>query len=301
MAEFTVSELNKENITNLYLYGELEKPTNLVDDNLIRRPDRFDNEGRLINPQATVNVDAVRLMETGPGRFAVPAAFELVKRFFDPNFNPTPGEYLSVSKSVLNNLYFNLRSISWNMRQLNYDDGRDNLTERAYIWNNMAFQIANDSNIKFVIEPDGTKRIENFRAYPRLDVQDNFDFTTSGLGGIVANNFLEPRVDPSGIGRTVNINFDNIDLIEPIEVYTENDFYQDLKPITTNSEFFTEEEKQTKYFIDLVAAGARILPEANEFVGELFEQGITRFIDDSGKPIFYGTTENDTAVVVTIV
>ena len=83
-------------------------------------------------------------------------------------------------------------------------------------------------------------------------------------------------------------------MIEPIEVYTENDFYQDLKPITTNSEFFTEEEKQTKYFIDLVAAGARILPEANEFVNDLFEQGITRFIDDSGKPIFYGTAENDT-------
>ena len=246
MSEFTVSELNKENITNLYLYGELEQPINLVDDNLIRQPDEFDNRGRLINPQATVNVDAVRLMETGPGRFAVPAQFELVKRFFDPNFNPTPGEYLSVSKSVLNDLYFGLGRIFWNMRQVNYDDGRDNLTERAYIWNNMSFQIADNSDLKFVIEPDGTKRIENWRAHPFTENQDNFDFTTSGIAGIVANNFLEPRVDPSGIGRTVNINFDNIDLIEPIEVYTENDFYQDLKPITTNSEFFTEEEKQTK-------------------------------------------------------
>ncbi|MEM8718741.1 MAG: hypothetical protein AAGE84_05465 [Cyanobacteria bacterium P01_G01_bin.39] len=42
MAEFTVSELNKENITNLYLYGELDQPTDLVDDNLIRRPDQFE-------------------------------------------------------------------------------------------------------------------------------------------------------------------------------------------------------------------------------------------------------------------
>ena len=30
MSEFTVSELNKENITNLYLYGGLDKPTKLM-------------------------------------------------------------------------------------------------------------------------------------------------------------------------------------------------------------------------------------------------------------------------------
>ena len=294
MAEFTVSELNKENITNLYLYGELEKPTNLVDDNLIRRPDEFDEEGRLINPQATVNVDAVQLMETGPGRFAVPAQFELVQRFFDPSFDPTPGEYLSVSKSVLNQLYFNLPSISWQMRQVNYDDGQDNLTERAYIWNNMAFQIADDSNLKFVIEPDGTKKIENFSAYPRLDNPDNFDFTTSGLAGIVANDFLEPRIDPSRIGRTVNINFDNIDRIEPIEIYTENDFYQDLKPSEGGVEdLFTDGDIETRYFIDLVTAGSRIFPERNQFIDELFQAETIRFLDDSNRPILYGTLDND--------
>jgi hypothetical protein len=53
MAEFTVSELNKENITNLYLYGQLNKPENLVDDNLIREPDDENN----LTAQTTVNVD----------------------------------------------------------------------------------------------------------------------------------------------------------------------------------------------------------------------------------------------------
>lgn len=225
MANFTLSELNKENITNLYLYGELDKPENLVDDNLIREPND-ENNLTAQTAQTTVNVDAVKLMGTGPGRFAVPAQFELVQRFFNPSFNPTPGEYFSVSKSVLNDLYFGLDIITWGMRQVNYDDGQDNLAERAYIWNNMAFQIANDSDIKFVIEADGTKKIDNFRAHPYTENQDNFDFTTSGLAGLVANAFLEPRIDPSGIGRTVNINFDNINQIPPIEVYTETDFYQ---------------------------------------------------------------------------
>ena len=54
------------------------------------------------------------------------------------------------------------------------------------------------------------------------------------------------------------------------------------------------EDIETRHFINLATAGSRILPEANGFVGELFEQGITRFIDDNGKPIFYGTTGNDT-------
>jgi hypothetical protein len=291
MTEFTVSELNKENITNLYLYGQLNKPENLVDDNLIREPDDKDDK----TAQTTVNVDAIKLMETGPGRFAVPAQFELVQRFFNPSFNPTPGEYFSVSKTVLNDLYFGLRSISWQMRQVNYDDGQDNLAERAYIWNNMAFQIADDSNIKFVIEADGTKKIENFRAYPRLDNQDNFDFTSEGLAGIVGNFYLEPRIDPSSIGRTVNINFDKISQIPPIEVYTENDFYQDVTSnITAGSvaDLFTDGRIETKYFINVPTAASRILPELGEFMDQLFTDS-TRFLDGNNKPIIYGTVEDD--------
>jgi len=297
MADFTVSELNKENITNLYLYGKTNKPTNLADDNLIRETD----DGSTV--QTTVNVDAVKLMTTGPGRFAVPAEFELVKRFFNPSFDPTPGEYLSVSKSVLNDLYFGLERIFWGMRQVNYDDGQDSLTERAYIWNNMAFQISDDSDIKFIIEPDGTKRIENFHAYPLTTNQDNFDFTTSGLAGIVANDFLEPRIDPSGIGRTVNINFDNIEQIESTSIYTESDFYQDLKPSNiiegSVEDIFTDEEIETKYFIDLATAGLRILSERDEFIDQLFSDSkITRFLDNKNKPIIYGTKDADNIFVV---
>jgi Ca2+-binding RTX toxin-like protein len=302
MTEFTVSELNKENITNLYLYGQLNKPENLVDENLIREPDD-DNSS---TAQTTVNVDAINLMETGPGRFAVPAQFELVQRFFNPSFNPTPGKYFSLSKSELNNQYFGLRSISWQMRQVNYDDGKDNLTERAYIWNNMAFQISDDSNIKFVIESDGTKKIENFRAHPRLDNQDNFDFTTDGIAGIVANSYLEPRIDPSGIGRTVNINFDKIDQISPIEVYTQNDFYEDLKPsnITPGSvvDLFSDEEIETKHFIDLPTAARRILLERDEFIDQLFSDStITRFLNSTNKPILYGTVNNDNLLGASVI
>jgi RTX calcium-binding nonapeptide repeat (4 copies) len=302
MTEFTVSELNKENITNLYLYGQLDKPQNLVDENLIREPD----DENSLAAQTTVNVDAVNLMQTGPGRFAVPAQFELVQRFFNPSFNPTPGKYFSLSKSELNNQYFGLRSITWAMRQVNYDDGQDNLTERAYIWNNMAFQIADAPNIKFIIEADGTKKIENFRAHPYTKNQDNFDFTTDGIAGIVANSYLEPRIDPSGIGRTVNINFDKIDQIPPIEVYTQNDFYEDLKPsnITPGSvvDLFSDEEIETKHFIDLPTAALRILLERDEFIDQLFSDSkITRFLNSNNQPILYGTVNNDNLLGASVI
>jgi hypothetical protein len=51
-----MTQLNANNVTNLYLYGQLSTPTNLVDDNLIRPQDAI----------SRISVDIKSLMETGP-------------------------------------------------------------------------------------------------------------------------------------------------------------------------------------------------------------------------------------------
>ena len=61
-------QLNINNITNQYLYGQLTTPTNLADDSLIRPKDAT----------TTVEVGVVKFMATGAGRFAVGSQFTLI-------------------------------------------------------------------------------------------------------------------------------------------------------------------------------------------------------------------------------
>lgn len=67
-------QLNQNNITNQYLYGQLTTPANLADESLIRSKDTT----------TEVEVGVVEFMATGAGRFAVGSQFTLVQRFFAP-------------------------------------------------------------------------------------------------------------------------------------------------------------------------------------------------------------------------
>ncbi|MCC5644827.1 hypothetical protein LC607_18150 [Nostoc sp. CHAB 5824] len=63
-----MTQLNINDITNLYLYGQLSTPANLLNDSLIR-PE---------NVVSKIDVDVKEFMKTGAGRFAVGSQFELV-------------------------------------------------------------------------------------------------------------------------------------------------------------------------------------------------------------------------------
>ncbi|MEH2285669.1 MAG: hypothetical protein V7K90_30875 [Nostoc sp.] len=136
-----MANLTKNDITNLYLYGQLSTPANLVDANLIRPKDAV----------TRVTVDVRELMATGAGRFAVGSQFELVKRFFQEKVPPR-----TYTKTDLLNFFkqssFKDGSISWNIQQYNYDDGASDFIDRVWVYNSMEFQIAND--VEFIVDKD---------------------------------------------------------------------------------------------------------------------------------------------------
>jgi uncharacterized repeat protein (TIGR01451 family) len=256
MADITVKE-----ITNLYLYGRITTPTNLVDDSLIRP-----------NPLPTVtsvNVDKKDFM-AGAGRFAVGAQFELIQKFFDPGFfTPSIPAGRYTKKEVADK--FGISNFAWEMGQTDYQDSIDDYAERVYIYNSQTFQISDDA--VFIVEPDGKKRIEKFSVEFRKDRQENFDFEGAGIVAFFGNPYLQERVDPSNIGRTVNINFTGS---IPGVTYDKTSFDNDVAKI---SSWKGRDLFKLKSDIDIL-------------LENLFNSGVTKFLDGN-KPIMYGNPGND--------
>lgn len=65
-------DLTSEVLTNIFLFGNAEKPADLTDESLIRPS----GDGE------PVEVDMASFMSDGPGRFASPVMSTLVARFF---------------------------------------------------------------------------------------------------------------------------------------------------------------------------------------------------------------------------
>lgn len=180
-----------EEMTSLYLYGQTIPPQNKVDESLILR-----------KPDLPYSVLAQAFMD-GPGRFASASDFEYVNKFFHEkylknNYELKPGEY---SKAEVMQ-HFGLEKGWTSLTLAMYDDGKDDLVERAYIWNTSAFML--DDKARFVIEPDGDRYIKNFAIRPYKN--ENFDFVGGSTSEIV-NGWLRSQIDPAGIGRKVEISF----------------------------------------------------------------------------------------------
>lgn len=93
MTAMTVAQITPEFITNMYLYGQATRPANLADDAVIRAA----GQAPLI-----VEVDTDDYMQNGPGRFASPALFEVIRVFFEESPNLPVGVYTDVA---LNNRF----------------------------------------------------------------------------------------------------------------------------------------------------------------------------------------------------
>jgi len=94
--------------------------------------------------------------------------------------------------------------------------------------------------------------------------------------GKFANKFLQPAVDPSNIGRTVNLHFDDSRL--KLREFTADDYIEAydnaVHPLYTN----------------VTELGV----EFKSFVQELWDSGVTKTVDEDGRVILYGTNLGDT-------
>ena len=269
-----------ESITSLYLYGSETPPDNLASDSIIRPPLKEEELEK-------INVDLKEFME-GPGRFVTPGDFSFIKYFFNPDYDEITDSdldpYYYISGKIEPGRYtkkqifdiFNITSLKEKIESQIaglYDDGKDDLIERAYIWNTMAFQINDDA--VFVVNKDGTRTIENFAIIPYRNgtkPHDNFDFEGGFFSNLV-NSYLKSQIDPSGIGRKVNIFIDG-----------------DVNKKRLDKNEYNRLESQKNGW--RMFNGAIMALMTPKIVDRLWERGIIRSLRGN-KPIIYGTKNND--------
>lgn len=100
-----------------------------------------------------------------------------------------------------------------------YQDSSDDYAERVYLFNTGLFRL--NDEMRFVVD-DGAYSLTNVAVRP---FDEDYDFDGSGLAAVF-NQELEPLIDPSQIGRIVNIQFDNSS-IQTQTVYTASDYNND--------------------------------------------------------------------------
>ncbi len=251
----------------LFLYDKPTSPKDLVNDQLIRP----------VAATSLVLIDVDAYM-SGPGRFATPNKFDFIKKFFNPltdpaSFQLAPGTYTKAQIFAAFGV-----TVGWiGIDQSQFDDGKDNFLERAYIWNKTAFMLRDGA--KFVIESNGSRYIEDFAITPYLSdgKKENFDFTAGTTFGDIANSLLEPKIDPSKIGRTVEFDFSGQRTVQGRFTF---DDYQ-----AASSGAAAQPADPLLY--------AYIAVNSTAFLDQLYQSGSTRFLDQDGRMIIYGTNAQD--------
>ena len=264
-----------ESITNRYLYKQDEIVDNRLDE-------------RIIDEERTkpISVDKSEFMK-GPGRFITAADFSLISKFFimegasgiteprEEAFFANLGEGRYTKAEIFERLGYTQNGKAVNGMYAGakqtlgfYDDGKDNLLERAYIWNSTSFKISD--NAVFVVDKNGNRTIENFGIEPAKD--EDFDFKGGFFSNLV-NPILEAMIDPSGIGKKVSIKFTG-----KIETNT-----------LTREKFFAEKSKKSAFsLVNALEVNANL----NKLINQLWDSGSIKHLYKN-KPIIYGSNKSD--------
>ncbi|UVD59956.1 RTX toxin (plasmid) [Rhizobium sp. Pop5] len=215
-----------------------------------------------------------RTCRQGGGRFANASQFELIQIFFENSTAVPSGTYTKEELAAA----YSLSSFGLDIRQFYYLDGVDDYAERTYVFNSGRFKISD--NAQFIIHPDGTREILNFSIVPRED--DNFDFEGGGIAADVGNDIWEPEIDPSGIGRTVDIKFVGT---VPDRTYTIQDYTDDQATVSSWA----------------LSPGPSDIQKLLDVSQQLWDDGVTKLLvdykgtadDADDRPVIYGTNNFD--------
>lgn len=267
------TQLGIREITNLFLYGQPSTPADMADASRIRAPGPGNG--------AAVDVNMPSFMSTGPGRFALGSLSRLVQTFFraeaDRDWMETNRAYsMEEIKNELSNRRELLepdKSEDFVIQQYTLADTTDDYRVRCYVWGTGRFRLSTSAT--FAKDANGNLRIDNYqiRAF-----DDNFDFEGKGDIAAKGNAILQPRIDPSRIGRTVSLIFNPNGL--PTSTYTYSNYLRDQ---------LLHAEHVTLGHLKAVAA---LFGGIDSITDELWNSGVTRTVHD-GKPVFYGTVGND--------
>ena len=264
----SISELmDPRVITSLYLYGEKSKPSDeiLLSNQII---DRNDDIAIKISP-----TEIKQYMQTY-GRFTNASQIKAVQNFFSANLEA--GEYL-LSDFMNNNTDNRHKYMHMNFKG---NDAKE-WAVRTYILNTQAYVI--NPYAKFIVDEKGNKYIENMTLMP---MWDNFDFDSDSILTKLGNQILIPDIDPYTIGKTVSIQFPSSEDLKtaytnPIP-YTQNDFEND------------KARYDREYSMSAVAG---LYKPIENIVDDLWNSGVTNFIDKEGRTIIYGSSSQDTVSI----
>lgn len=253
--------ISNETITNLFLFGQQSRPSNLVDDSLIRPKE--------ISP-SFIDINVNEYMNSGPGRFANPAFFDVIKLFFAGSETLPPGTYTEQQiRDILGTGQALITQHQWA-----YSDGTDDYANRTYVWNSVSFEI--DDSARFVITESGEKYIEHFAIIPFTpNGAEGFDFESDDYVASAGNSYLEANIDPSGLGRTAYITFSGERAFD--DKFTSDDYQAAASSATPPNPLLL----------------ATLLSEMNGVIDELWQSGSTAFVDGKGRAILYGTVGGD--------
>ncbi len=262
--------VTSEQITKLFLFGSETVPSDLASDAIIDHP-----------VGVLAQQDMQDHMTNGAGRFAVGAQFELVRAFFNPLNSFSPGSVYATPAAMADRLGLFVGVVNEvpgadrvKFHQALYDDGAADYVDRAYVDGTTSFLL---KNATFVVDLDGTRHIVGLeiRAF-----NDNFNWEGDGITK-VANAWLQPRTDPSLIGKTVKIEYGG-DVA--LTSYSAADYVYDIGRIAAWT------TRATAHGI-LSASGEVLLGNLTD---SFWDAGITKFLDADNRPILYGTAGNDT-------
>ena len=260
-------DLSINGITNLFLYGQWEKPSDLENPALINH-----------TPVEVVITNVDLFMLNGPGVYANASQSSIVSAFMEGTIAPNLGvdQVLTLTDFFIT---YGLEN-EFTILQPAFDIGAADFDHRGYVYGHSHFRIAEGAT--FIVKADGTRYIENLAVVP---VTDNFDYKTEpGLEQIYDTLLFENKIDPSGIGETVTISFDNTSI---------NSYVATNKDIKYTLDNYNAELSLDANLIDKGFGLAKISADSFAITSDLFNDGVTAFLNAEGKPILYGSDGND--------
>lgn len=252
-------------ITQLYLYGESFTPKDLTD--RLR-----DLPGATVG--AGVNINIQNYMETY-GKYAVPARAEFVQDFFSGTIDLEPGVYtVGNLKSTYSDSMFRITYVNAQV-----DIGQNNYMDRAYIFGHSGFHLSDDT--EFTVGPNGELSMNNVSVIPE---DDNFDFESTGISQYLNDFYLQPAIDPSQIGRTVNIYFTGT---ATVSAYTADTYASDIARIAG-----WDDTQQAA----VAAIGGNII----QYVNEMRQRGVFENERDGRKIVYDGLGTDEISADLTV-
>ena len=313
-------DLTEENITKLYLYGDLNDTHDLTSPEIHREGSSNDADSAQVNIELNNFYDYMTNPQS-PMRYANLSQIPVVDKFFnEKNTIIIPPKYPDISGTVemrdnVNRLQEGTYSLNevrehfndpenkhannkhYTMQHMNIDPLSKDYDKRVYVFNSQAIHLGNEA--KFVVEPNGERYIKN--AAPTIGSED-FDFvsrephTLREMAVKTGNdNYLIPNIDPLGIGRTVNISYpQGGEQNATTGLYDKNpaeytQYIQDYAKAHGNytKEKFEDDLANAEHEHSPVKGVANVLPAMSRVVDHLWDANTTKFLDKDGNVMLY--------------